>query len=724
MARIKQLSPHVANLIAAGEVVERPGSVVKELTENAIDAGAKTITVELQNGGMTFLRVTDDGCGMAPEDAEVAFLRHATSKISGAEDLDAITTMGFRGEALAAISSVSHIDLLTKSESSPMGYTLHLDAGTITERGDAGCPNGTTMIVRNLFYNTPARMKFMKSDTAEAANIISAVQKQALAHPEISFRVIKDGQEVFQTPGDGHLGSVIYCLYGRDFANQLVPVESKWDNTRIWGYVTRPTATRGNRSYQQFFVNGRPVKSKTMTSALEEAYRNQMMANRFPGCVLHVELPPRLVDVNVHPAKLEVKFLSEKAIFDCIHYGVLAALQKASAKPEMKLDSRRSGQKKLETNENFYKTMTAQEYRQFAGQLAQASYSPVSSQTLEALKTTRKEGVEKQIQTGSCPISEREPNLSVRAPVCIPRSCQEATASAHKDAPYLPVPDWKGGSSLPESWAESSPAGPVLTGRNPLSVAENLAVGTSGLSASVSKNGMPGREDPLSSVSSDTPGAEASLSTAPAGWNGRSPEAEPLQQSLCIPEEDFRIVGEVLDTYLIVEQGKNVYFIDKHAAHERILFEKLKAEDHPIMAQSLITPLVADLDREEAAIVLENASLLLNCGFEVDDLGDGVLILRQIPADLPVEDAVSSLAALAEDLLQGKSLDPASLRDHLLHTIACKAAIKAGYHTESAERDSLVRQVLTRDDIRYCPHGRPVCICLSQATLEKQFKRA
>lgn len=334
MPAIIQLPSHIANLIAAGEVVERPASVVKELLENAVDAGATKVTIEIRDGGMTFLRVTDNGCGMEPEDAKTAFLRHATSKLRRAEDLGAISTMGFRGEALAAIASVSRIDLLTKPAGAMAGTSLHLEAGVITQSGEAGCPDGTTIIIRDLFYNTPARMKFMKSDSVEGSRVTAAVQMQALAHPQVAITLLRDGKNILSTPGDGSLQTAVYCVYGREFAG-MAQVESHWDSYRLTGYVTKPTDSRPSRNFQTFFVNDRPVKSKLLISALEEAYRNQLMVGKFPAGVLHLQLPPDAVDVNVHPAKTEVKFLNEKAVFDCVHYGVLAALNKTPDRPQV-----------------------------------------------------------------------------------------------------------------------------------------------------------------------------------------------------------------------------------------------------------------------------------------------------------------------------------------------------------------------------------------------------
>ena len=365
MARILQLSPHVADLIAAGEVVERPGSVVKELVENAIDAGAKRVAVEIQNGGMTLIRVTDDGCGMDRQDAQTAFLRHATSKLRREEDLAAIGTLGFRGEALAAISAVSRIRLLTCTPDSGEGTAVTLDAGVITACETAGCPRGTTIVVRDLFFNTPARLKFMKSDVAEGANVTAVVQRLALAHPEIAFRLLRDGQETLQTAGDGQLLSAVCAVFGRQAAREMIPVEGHWEKTTVSGFVSLPTATRGSRSWQVFFVNGRYVKSKTMTAALEEAYRNRIMSGRFPSCVLNVQLPLTGVDVNVHPAKTEVRFLSEKSVFDCVHYGVLAALGREPGRKDLNFPKPPQAAAAV-PKPDFYRHMSAADYQAMA----------------------------------------------------------------------------------------------------------------------------------------------------------------------------------------------------------------------------------------------------------------------------------------------------------------------------------------------------------------------
>ena len=651
MPHIIQLDRHVADLIAAGEVVERPASAVKELVENAVDAGATQITVEVQNGGMTFLRVTDNGCGIAPEDAPTAFLRHATSKIRTKEDLAAIGTLGFRGEALAAISSVSRIDLLTKTAEAD-GVSLHLEGGVVTSQQPAGCPQGTTILVRDLFFNTPARRKFMKSDSAESSAIAAVVQQQALAHPEISFRLIRDGETQLQTSGDGERLAAIYTVFGRELAKNMLAVNGTWEKFHVTGYITKPTATRGNRALQYFFLNGRFIRSRLLSAALEEAYRNQMMTGRFPACVLELQMPLEAVDVNVHPAKTEVKFLNERAVFDAVHYAALSTLSNASGRVAMQMpkspapDAQPAAPQQTArpaerpaarpaVNPNFYQTMQAGEYRRQAG---------AQPRTVLASQ--------------------------VQYPTRTPKPVEPAMPPVEKAPSPIAPPQ-------PE---------PVVAPVKPAAKAEPEP-------AAIPKEPAP----------------------APA---------EPEQLALDLPEQTFRLIGEAFDSYLIAEQGESVLFIDKHAAHERILFEKLKAEEHPIVSQELMAPVSAELTREEAATVLENTEILGKCGFEVADFGDGDVLIRQIPCDVDEKDAVSLLQELAADLLAGKTLAPETLRDNLLHTIACKAAIKAGWHTEGAEAAHLVAEILSRTDIKYCPHGRPVCIELTKSQLERQFKRS
>ena len=649
MPKIIQLSPHIANLIAAGEVVERPASVVKELLENAVDAGASKVTVEIRDGGMTFLRVTDNGCGMAPEDAKTAFLRHATSKLRTAEDLAAIATMGFRGEALAAIASVSRIDLMTKTAGSIMGSSLHLEAGTVTEESEAGCPDGTTIIIRDLFFNTPARMKFMKADSVEGSRVAAAVQMQALAHPEVSFTFIRDGKQTLSTPGTGGLEAAVYSIYGRECA-KMVKVESRWEQYSLTGYVTKPTDARPSRNLQTFFVNDRPVKSKLLVAALEEAYRNQIMVGKFPACVLHLRLPASAVDVNVHPAKTEVKFLSEKAVFDCIHYGVLGALNKTPDRPQVQfkpappVSAPPKPVAPAPKQENFFRTMTPAEYKQFSSAVADAPQPKLERAILTAAMV------------------ERSAPPVVREQVMIP------TAENSRHCEPVPTLAWQSPTSFDIN-QEIVPPIPV--------------------------------EPPVNDVE------------------------EVVQAELPMPQEQtWRMVGELYNSYIIVEEGENAFLIDKHAAHERILFEKLKANQESISSQTLLTPIPVRLSAESAAELLNNRTILEELGFEVDEFGENTVLLRQIPMDLSPDHAAEAAEALAADLLNGRHDTADTVRDEILHTVACKAAIKAGWQSDDAELLALVKQVMSSEDLKYCPHGRPICITLSKKQLEKQFKRA
>ena len=644
MPKILQLSPHIANLIAAGEVVERPASVVKELLENAVDAGASKVTIEIKNGGMTYLRVTDNGCGMSAEDARTAFLRHATSKLRTAEDLAAIGTMGFRGEALAAIASVSRIDLMTKTPGAISGTSLLLEAGKITEEDEVGCPDGTTIIVRDLFYNTPARMKFMKSDSVEGGKVAAAVQMQALAHPEVSFTFIRDGKQTLQTPGSGDLGAAVYCVYGRESA-KFVEVSSRWEGYSLRGFVSKPTDARPSRSLQTFFVNDRPVKSRLLIQALEEAYRNQIMVGKFPACVLHLTIPPANVDVNVHPAKTEVKFLSEKAVFDCVHYGVLGALNKTPDRPQVQLKTppapvvqpatpQSAAQTaplkgELQKKQGFFRTMTAEEYKNFS----------------TAVSNTPKVAP------------------AVARPVIQAMNAERPAAPAVKQTVLPPVQ-----TCMP-------PPPPVPAPKPaPAPVQEQITL--------------------------------------------------PIQEELPMPKEiPWRMVGELYRSYILVEQGDEAFLIDKHAAHERILFEKLRANPQDITSQSLLSPIPVRLRADAAAQLLAKTALLEELGFEIEEFGENTILVRRVPMDLGEGQVADTLMQMADDLLSGRNADTDTVRDELLHTMACKAAIKAGWKTDEKEHLALVKEVMSRDELKYCPHGRPICITLSKKMLEKQFKR-
>ena len=640
MPQIQQLPAHIADLIAAGEVVERPASVCKELLENALDAGASAVSVELEKGGLTYLRVTDNGCGMAAEQLPTAFLRHATSKLRTASDLAAIHTLGFRGEALAAIAAVSRLDVFSREPSAEAGARLHLEGGVPGEVTAAGCPVGTTICVRDLFYNTPARMKFMKKDSAEGGAASAVVTQLALSHPDVSFKLLRDGQEVLHTPGNGELLPAVYAALGRDFALSLLPVSGSNGDVRVSGFVTKPLAGHGTRARQLFFVNGRLVKSQLLTAAVEEGYRNRLLKGKFPGCVLHITLPPEAVDVNVHPAKTVVKFVSDKTVFDAVYHTVTSALDEEGRPPKP-------------AEKPFFQTMTAAEFR------------------------------------------SRPDAPAPKSAVAVPEGRAVGSAPART---YAPV-------SAP------APAAPVLEVRDVAPEADKP------FTAPASRPGA---------VYHITPPAPAAV---PEPVPAPEPEPEPAQQTIQLPdapareEAPWRIAGEVLKTYIICEDGDGaVWLIDKHAAHERVRFDALKASPVPPMAQQLLTPAAVNLDGEAYSAVLDNLPLLERCGFQCEDFGGGTVLVRALPDDVPAAEAASTLEELAQKLLLQRA-DPEGLRDDLLHTIACKSAIKAGMTSDVTELAALVRRVQS-GEIRYCPHGRPVAAKLTRYELEKMFKRA
>ena len=649
MPHIQQLSPHVADLIAAGEVVERPASVVKELVENAIDAGATAVVVEISRGGMASIRVTDNGCGIAPQELPTAFLRHATSKLRSAQDLAEIGTLGFRGEALAAISAVSRLHILSRQKGAEMGAQLRLEGGAPGKVEPAGCPEGTTITVKELFFNTPARLKFMKSDSAEASAVGGMIQQIALSHPDISIQYIRDGKEELHTPGDGKLLSAIYAARGREFALSLVPVEGGGEGISVTGFVTDPLNCRGSRAMQTFFCCGRMIKSSLLTAALEEAYANRQMKAKFPGCVLHIDLPLSQVDVNVHPAKTVVKFVSERAVFSAVHHVVKDALDgrhssqvaaKPAPLPTPKPVPAEKPAEKPAPRQDFYRTMDAKTFRETVAPAPKTSRSAVSSPEMGRSTPLR----------DSSPIWEKLASLPKKEPAPAPRA----------EKPAVPTP-------------KSAP------------LVEKIVV----------------KDEP-----------EQSAMALP-------------EQTTILPEKPtpWRFAGEVLNTYIIAEDGEDVYLIDKHAAHERVNFDRLKANPQPVMRQQLLSPLAVDLGGEQYAAVLENLPLLEEFGFEAEDFGAGCIMVRAIPGDLDTGMVRETLEMLSDKLLVCGTADPTAARDAMLHTMACKSAIKGGWKSDEAELKVLIEKVQS-GEVQFCPHGRPVKVKLSKYEIEKMFKRA
>ena len=641
MPVINVLQPHVADMIAAGEVVERPASVIKELVENSLDAGAKNITVEIRGGGATYIRVTDDGCGMAPEDAGIAFLRHATSKLHDEKGLEAISTMGFRGEALAAISSVSKIELNTRRRGDASGTRVVLEAGDIQEMFAAGCPDGTTMTVRDLFYNTPARLKFLKSDRSEASTCQLAALRCALGHPEVSIRFIKDRNEEFFTPGDGKQESCVYSLMGRDMATQMLRCTGENNGIRVTGFVSSPAYGKGNRSAQFFFCNGRFIKSQLLQAAVEQAYKNTLLTGRYPACALYIELGYGSVDVNVHPAKTEVKFSEERKVFDAVHYAVLSALAGERQTAEIKLSE--STKNAVGAKPDFYQSMSAETFRESG----YAAPKPVQPQPAAAATAVS----------------------ALRPPVSAARPVQPVQMSLRAEpAEYETEPKPENSRILPEK-PEKSETVPVFSQDMPAKAVE-----------------------------------------------------KPVQNVESRPIPDHKIVGEALKTYIIVEQDDKLILIDKHAAHERMIFDRLKAQEREIMAQNLLIPVTIRPNGDDMDAITENAALLYELGFEIEPFGERELIVRAVPADMDAGDVPAAIEEICEKLRRGKCPDAQSARDEILHTVACKAAIKAGWDTHPKELEAVVDAVIS-GQVRYCPHGRPVSVTLTRKELDKQFKR-
>ena len=643
MPEIKVLPKAVAELIAAGEVVERPASVIKELVENSIDAGSTLITVEIQNGGVTFMRVTDNGCGIEREQVATAFLRHATSKVREEKDLNVIATLGFRGEALAAISSVSRIEMLTKTKTAEIGSVYRSEGGSSIETDDAGCPDGTTVIVRDLFFNTPARMKFLKKDVTEGNAVGAILEHIALSHPEVSLRFIRDGKNIFATPGDGKLMSAIYAVLGRDFAASLIPVEGELGGIKISGYTCVPTACRPKRNAQFVFLNGRYVRSGTVAQALETAYKNSVMVGRYPAAVLHLTVPYGAVDINVHPAKTEVRFSDDRRIFDCVMYSVRNALASGDRRPEMRLP-----QKPAQIR------MTAEEYRQTVIPEIKTAKDPLNdyAQMLERAKNAQKPVFHQSGVTTGYKIQTAEVN------------------SAPKEEPKQETP--KSNLSLIED--------------NPIVPASKVAVEEKPAKSTIEKESEP---------------------------------SQPIEPEEIIPETEF--IGEAFSTYIIVRRGDSLFLIDKHAAHERILFNKLK-QSQSNTPQLLLAPVKVTLSSDDISAVTDNIELFEKAGFEIEQFGDREVLVRAMPSVLSADDITDVIFEAAASLSSKRSIEIDKL-ERLYETMSCRAAVKAGNISSKEELKSLADAVLSSREIMYCPHGRPVAIELTRREIEKQFGR-
>ena len=680
MSEINILSPHVADLIAAGEVVDRPASVVKELMENAFDAGARTVTVEIRKGGMTYIRVTDDGKGMSPEDAGIAFLRHATSKLADERGLERIGTFGFRGEALAAVSAVSRVEMTTRRTGASGGVRMTLTAGDIQEMYETGCPEGTTMIIRDLFFNTPARLKFMKSDRAEGTACVQAAMKCALGRPDVSVRCIKDGKEEFFSPGDGKIDSCVYHLLGRELAKGMISCNPVDEFVKVTGFVSSPAEGRGNRTGQYFYVNGRAVKSPMMQKALEMAYRNRLLTGRFPYCVLYVDIPYGSVDVNVHPTKAEVKFSNEKQVYDAIYYTCLEAVER-----EDRLKEEAEQKKYWQKNDDFYE---------------KNGHYPVKNVTYKPQPTKDPlEGIQYDDKGKIIPTADGRERERYDIPLQLKKSFVMRDVAS-------PVPA-KEEFEQPESVAvEAKPAQMPPVVQKPI-VQDQIAL----------------TMEPVVK--------QEEVSAAPVKKQEAPVEIPAVQEEFSEPEQEvlpevnrvvFRVVGEVLNTYIVVEHEGKMTLIDKHAAHERLHFDRLSAMKAEAPGQMLLVPEVIRLSREDYQLVWDHIESFENLGYELEQFGEDALMLRCVPADIDLADGRACVEELCENLRNGRAVTYEQVRQELLKTVACKAAIKAGKASQPAELAALAEAVLT-GKVKYCPHGRPVSVTYTKTQLDKQFDR-
>ncbi len=664
MPKINVLEKQVAELIAAGEVVERPASIVKELIENAVDAGSTSITVEIQAGGIRYIRVTDNGCGIEREDVPKAFLRHATSKVRVQEDLGHIMTMGFRGEALASIAAMSHVELLTRTAEQTAGTSYKISGGEELGLEDAGCPVGTTITVRDVFYNTPARMKFLKKDVSEGNSVAAVVEKAALSNPEIAFKFIRDGSVKLQTPGDGQLISAIRCVLGKEFASNVLLVHYSQEQYTLDGFISKTSFSRGSRSMQNFFINHRFVRSKTCMAALEEAYKNALMVGKFPSCVLNLTIPPETVDVNVHPAKIEVRFADERKIFDLVYYGCKTTLHASDTAPELELKS----------------VSGSATYNPFHTQTAQ---TPVIQERISAQEYRKKYMDDK---SASVPI-----RMDAVKPVGITEN-PDAVLSRISTSSVL---------------AMASP-GPLLDEKAPLEVVFHRK-DTQTLSSSNQSRPTP-RPSPNLDIDYEEPQQEGPKMIVP-------------DLQVKDPYEDAKLVGEIFNTYLVVQSEDALLLVDKHAAHERLLFNKLMRQGIGEERQLLITPISVQLAQEEYTVILENKELLEKAGISAEDFGDGCVLIREVSPILAEMDLAEMVTEFAKKLLSGSQQLVSQRLEEMYHTIACRSAIKANDRTGKLSLESLIQLLREDGDVAHCPHGRPVSIKLTRREIEKKFGR-
>ena len=702
MGVINVLDKHIAELIAAGEVVERPSSVIKELVENSIDAGAKNITVEIKNGGTTFMRVADDGCGIYRDDIKKAFLRHATSKVKTANDLDMISTLGFRGEALASISAVSRLQVITKNENEEIGSCYEIEGGDEISLEEAGCPTGTTFVIRDLFYNIPARSKFLKKDVAEGNAVSALMDKIVLSHPEVAFTFIRDGKQVLRTFGDGKLLSAIYSVFGKDFAKGLIPVDYTLDSVTVKGYISKPINSRPNRNMQNFFINGRFVKTRTGMAALEEAYKGSIMVGKFPSAVLQLTVPYEIIDVNVHPAKIEVRFINERPVFDAIYHAVKTALQQGDERKQIH----------FKENTAFNEIKKVNPFNNAQAVFAKAENTPAEKpiKPIERIEPVLKNSEPKPYN----PFDELDLKDEKTKPVSIDNLKMSDSSNPFDIYSKQAI---KRNSELENKKAEFS--------KQKLEKAEQLILKATQQEENLTKQEI--TVDDLTAESTETP-IETEVSKE---------EIKPLKEisenktdnndALTeLPKEQtkLRFLGEAFNTYIIVEKNDNeVLIIDKHAAHERIIYEKLKADSGSANVQYLLTPITVTLDKIDYDAAVSNLDMFAKCSFDVEDFGNGTLLVRSAPQYLAATEIADCITEMSGYIASGKKDIYTEKMDWFYHNVSCRSAIKAGNKSTVQELMDIAWTLEKNPQIKYCPHGRPICIVMTKYEIEKQFGR-
>ena len=691
MSEIRVLSREVSELIAAGEVIDRPASVIKELLENAIDAGATVVTVEIKNGGRTYMRVTDNGKGIAPDDLPIAFLRHATSKISQKDDLDSIMTLGFRGEALASICAVAKVDVMTKRREDSYGTHYAIEGAEEKISEQCGCPDGTTFIVRDIFYNVPARLKFLKKDSSEANHVADLVTKLTLSHPDISFKLIRDNKNEIITAGDGKIYSSVYSVYGREFANSLIEVDHTWQGIHVYGYTVKPLSAKPNRKFQNFFVNSRFVRSKACAAAIEEAYRNNIMVGKFPACVLYIDVPPNTIDVNVHPTKIEVRFSDEKLIHEAVFFAVKNALMEKDEPGELVLNDSRNF-----TDHELFDFPPEDKSVQLEFAVEEETL-PEADKILNEMSAAGSENRS---------VNATEPVVDDERPLPEPPEKRPFEPKITK-VENIPIDEDKRKSGEDLFLAELAEPSPVPVPK----IQEKITV---------EEINKVLQEIPLPEVP-----AEEEKDDDFHYINDRSfirSVVREVKKELEKPKPI--VVGELFRTYVVAQVGDEMLLMDKHAAHERYIFEKIKNDISELETQMLLEPVMVMLSYDEFDALAANLDKLSRLGFEIEPDVAPTVAVKGVPIILgDSENPTDIVTELARNFIQCRNNPQLEIFDDLYHSIACKAAIKANDNNSTIELQALLNAVYGNENIRYCPHGRPVIITLSKKDIEKQFRR-